>query len=73
MPWVKTTDKRIFCGVCANVMEKYAIFNGKVVTYVAERCVTCRTQFNYNPKPDQVKYGIQPGTGDIKWVRQTGN
>lgn len=66
MPWVKTKDKRIFCGACANIMEKYAIFNGKDVIYVAERCVTCRTQFNYNPQPDQVKYGIQPGTGNIK-------
>jgi len=68
MPWVLTTDAPIFCGGCATLMEKYAISRClDDLVFLAERCVTCRTQFNYLPTPDQVPFGSTPGTGSIKW------
>ena len=68
MPWVLSTDEMIYCGECAGVMEKYAVCaNGDCMIYVAERCVTCRTQFNYEPSPDYVPFGSIPDTGGIKW------
>jgi len=52
-------------------MEKYAVSaNGTGVIYFAERCVTCRTQFNYEPSPDQVPFGSALNTGGIKWEIQ---
>jgi len=64
MPWIQTIDAPVFCGECAALMEKYAISRRKAdVVFIAERCVTCKTQFNYLPTPDLVPFGSIPRTG----------
>jgi len=68
MPWVQTTDALILCGKCVNTMEKYAISRRRAdIVFMADRCTTCRTQFNYKPMPTHVPFGTIPRTGDIKW------
>lgn len=72
MPWVLTIDEPVFCGECAALMEKYAISRRRAdIVFIADRCTTCRTQFNYKPTPTHVPFGSIPGTGDIKMGSQT--